>query len=252
MKHAHLLELLYHLVMPAVPMLTDTENAHTTLPLGEIEVHISVPEEQQPGGGSQGQEEKPCTSTDSEHVMMQLFEFIALKLKGGRLGKEITIPPVFELVSSGVKFAPTNGNMSSASTIAFDRKTATLYLPAVTLDGNTEVVLQNLIAFESSPHQARWCSPAGRIVLNHMKKRDSEGANLCNGMSRSVQHSKVPTMDKVIEDVNRYYDGRWRVKTKRFMHKYVLSSWKILTFLAAISILLLTTLQVFSSIYTCF
>ncbi|KAF7088629.1 hypothetical protein CFC21_091715 [Triticum aestivum] len=162
--------------------------------------------------------------------------------------------------------------MSSASTIAFNRKTATLYLPAVTLDGNTEVVLQNLIAFESSAASGplvltRYTELMNGIVdtdddvallrkrgivLNHMKKRDSEGANPCNGMSRSVQHSKVPTMDKVIEDVNRYYDGRWRVKTKRFMHKYVLSSWKILTFLAAISILLLTTLQVFSSIYTCF
>ncbi|XBI21966.1 hypothetical protein VPH35_063039 [Triticum aestivum] len=151
--------------------------------------------------------------------------------------------------------------MSSASTIAFNRKTATLYLAAVTLDGNTEVVLQNLIAFESSAASGplvltRYTELMNGIidtdddvallrkrgiVLNHMKKRDSEGANLCNGMSRSV-----------IEDVNRYYDGRWRVKTKRFMHKYVLSSWKILTFLAAISILLLTTLQVFSSIYTCF
>ncbi|XBH61429.1 hypothetical protein VPH35_115867 [Triticum aestivum] len=219
----------------------------------EIEVHISVPEEQQPGGGSQGQEEKPCTGTGSEHVMMQLFEFIALKLKGGRLGK--VIKPVELVVKASWKLLA-----------------ATLYLPAVTLDGNTEVVLQNLIAFESSAASGplvltRYTELMNGIVdtdddvallrkrgivLNHMKKRDSEGANPCNGMSRSVQHSKVPTMDKVIEDVNRYYDGRWRVKTKRFMHKYVLSSWKILTFLAAISILLLTTLQVFSSIYTCF
>ncbi|XBJ20251.1 hypothetical protein VPH35_011105 [Triticum aestivum] len=161
--------------------------------------------------------------------------------------------------------------MSSASTIAFNCKTTTLNLPAVTLDGNTEVVLQNLVAFDSSaalgplvliPYMELMNGIVDTdddvvllrkrgVVLNHMKRKDGDAAKLCNGRSRSVQHSKVPTMEKVIEDVNRYHDGRWRVKTKRFMHKYVLSSWKMLTFLAAISILLLTTLQAFSSIYTC-
>ena len=295
-KHAHLLELLYHLVVPAP---TDTtENAHTTPPFSG---HIM--EMQEPEGGGQGQEEKPSACTGNEHAMMQLFEFVALKLKGGRLGKvmkpielvvkapwnklagmhvesfmsadanqqEITIPSVSELVSSGVKFKPTNGDLSTASTIAFDRKTATLYLPAVTLDGNTEVVLRNLVAYESSAASGplvltRYTELMNgiidtdddvallrkrRVVLNHMKKRDGEAAKLWNGMSRSVQHSRVPTLDKVIEEVNRYYDGRWSVKTKRFMRKYVLSSWKMLTFLATISMLLLTTVQAFCSVYTC-
>ncbi|XBI49444.1 hypothetical protein VPH35_113006 [Triticum aestivum] len=152
--------------------------------------------------------------------------------------------------------------MSSASTIAFNRKTATLYLPAVTLDGNTEVVLRNLVAYESSaasgplvltrytelmndiintdvdvPLLRKW-----GVVLNHMKKRVDEVAKPWNDMSRPVQHSKVPTMDKVIEEMNRYYDGRWRIKTKQFMRKYVLSPWKMFTFLTATSMLVLTTL----------
>ncbi|XP_020196630.1 putative UPF0481 protein At3g02645 [Aegilops tauschii subsp. strangulata] len=298
-KHAHLLELLYHLVVPVVPTPTDTtENAHTTPPFsGHI---VEMPE---PEGGGQGQE-KPSACTGNEHAMMQLFEFIALKLKGGRLGKvmkpielvvkapwnklagipgvesfmsadasqqEITIPSVSELVSSGVKFKPTSGDLSTASTIAFDRKTATLRLPVVTLDGNTEVVLRNLVAYESSAASGplvltRYTELMNGIidtdddvallrkrgvVLNHMKKRDGEAAKLWNGMSRSVQHSRVPALDKVIEEVNRYYDGRWSVKTKRFMRKYVLSSWKMLTFLATISMLLLTTVQAFCSVYTC-
>ncbi|VAI92304.1 unnamed protein product [Triticum turgidum subsp. durum] len=297
-KHAHLLELLYQLVVPAVPTSTDTtENAHTTPPFsGHI---VEMPEQE-------SQEEKPSACTGNEHAMMQLFEFIALKLKGGRLGKvmkpielvvkapwnklagipgmnvesfmhadanqqEITIPSVSELVSSGVKFVPTYGDLSTASTIAFNRKTATLYLPAVTLDGNTEVVLRNLVAYESSAASGplvltRYTELMNgiidtdddvallrkrHVVLNHMKKRDGEAAKLWNGMSRSVQHCRVPTLDKVIEEVNRYYDGRWSVKTKRFMRKYVLSSWKMLTFLATISMLLLTTVQAFCSVYTC-
>lgn len=61
-------------------------------------------------------------------------------------------------------------------------------------------------------------------------------------MSRSVRLTRVAVMDRAIEDVNCYYNGRWRVKAKRFMRKYVFSSWQLLTFLAAIMMLLLTTL----------
>ncbi|GJT79289.1 putative UPF0481 protein [Tanacetum coccineum] len=40
------------------------------------------------------------------------------------------------------------------------------------------------------------------IVVNQLKS-DQEIANLWNGMSKSVKLTKVPKMDKVIEDVNK-------------------------------------------------
>jgi hypothetical protein len=70
-------------------------------------------------------------------------------------------------------------------------------------------------------------------------------------MSRSTRLTKVPAVDRAVEEVNRYYNGRWRVKTKRFMRKYVFSSWQLLTLLAAVMMLMLTTLQAFCSVYTC-
>uniref|UniRef100_N1R0P9 Uncharacterized protein n=1 Tax=Aegilops tauschii TaxID=37682 RepID=N1R0P9_AEGTA len=297
-KHSHLLELLYRLLVPKPKPSEDAAPAWS----GTVEDDI---EEQRPDGDGGQEGEGPSAGTGSEYVMQLLSAMLSMasRLKGGRLGhvmkpiefaakapwkmlagipgisalsmhadadmsQEIAIPSVTELASSGVRFKPTNGNLS---TISFNRKTATLHLPAVTLDCNTEVVLRNLVAYGSSAASGplvftRYMELMNGIidtdddvtllrkrgvVINRMKKSDGEAAKLWNGMSRSVQHSKVPDLDAVIEDVNRYYGRRWSVKAKRFMRKYVLSSWKMLTFFATISMLLLTTLQAFCSVYTC-
>ncbi|KAG8077147.1 hypothetical protein GUJ93_ZPchr0006g45991 [Zizania palustris] len=181
--------------------------------------------------------------------------------------EEIMIPSVSELVNAGVQFVPMNGDIS---TVSFDATTVTFHLPVVTLDSNTEVILRNLAAYEASAASGplvltRYTELMNGIidtdedvallrrrgvVLNRMKS-DGEVAKLWNSMSRSVRLTRVAFMDKAVEEVNRYYNGRWRVKAKRFMRKYVFSSWQLLTFLAAIIMLLLTTLQAFCSVYTC-
>ncbi|ESW11210.1 hypothetical protein PHAVU_008G011100 [Phaseolus vulgaris] len=63
------------------------------------------------------------------------------------LMEEIAIPSVTELSKSGVCFMTTNGDIS---TIGFDVKTVTLYLPTIGLDVNSEVLLRNLVAYEAS------------------------------------------------------------------------------------------------------
>jgi hypothetical protein len=82
-------------------------------------------------------------------------------------------------------------------------------------------------------------------------KNDEEVANIWNGMSRSIRLTKVPFMDKVIEDVNKYHDGLFKVKVEKFMKQYVFSSWKLLRLLASILFLLLAFLQAFCSVYDC-
>ncbi|KAL0397128.1 UNVERIFIED_CONTAM: hypothetical protein Scaly_0161200 [Sesamum calycinum] len=124
-------------------------------------------------------------------------------------------------------------------------------------DVNSEVVLRNLVAYEA-------CSASGPLVLarytelmngiidteedakflcergiirNHLKS-DEEVADLWNGMSKSIRLTKVAFLDKVIEDVNKYHSGMWKVKCGKYMKKYVFGSWRLLTFLAAILMLL--------------
>ncbi|KAJ1410074.1 hypothetical protein SESBI_22310 [Sesbania bispinosa] len=181
--------------------------------------------------------------------------------------EEITIPSVKELLNSGVRFLPTNGSISS---ISFDAKTRAFYLPTIGLDVNTQVFLRNLVAYEASvrsgplvitrytelmngiidsEEDAKILREKG-IILNHLKS-DQEVANMWNGMSKSLRLSKVPFLDKAIEDVNKYYNSRMKVKAWKFMKVYVFGSWQVLTFLAAICLLLLMALQAFCSVYTC-
>ena len=49
----------------------------------------------------------------------------------------------------------------------------------------------------------------GIIVIR--LKSDAEVANLWNGMNKSIRMTKVPHLDRVIEDVNKYYYKRWRL-----------------------------------------
>ncbi|XP_060206561.1 putative UPF0481 protein At3g02645 [Lycium barbarum] len=183
------------------------------------------------------------------------------------LVEEIAMPSVSELSKAGVNFVATNGGITS---ISYDGKKMAFYLPTINLDVNTEVILRNLVAYEvcdaSGPllftrytelmnglidtaEDVALLREKG-IVLNRLKS-DDEVANLWNSMSKSVKLTKVQLLDKVIEDVNKFYNGRWRVKIGKCMKFYVFESWKFLTFLAAIMLLMLMTLQAFCSVYTC-
>jgi hypothetical protein len=88
------------------------------------------------------------------------------------------------------------------------------------------------------------------VILNHLKS-DQEVANLWNGMSKSIKLTRVPFLDKVIEDVNKHYNGNVSIKVWKFMKVYVFASWQFLTFLAVIFLLFLMSLQVFCSFYRC-
>ncbi|KAK4410632.1 hypothetical protein Sango_0136200 [Sesamum angolense] len=181
--------------------------------------------------------------------------------------EEIKIPSVTELIEAGVRFEATEGGIS---TITFDNKNVVIYLPTISLDINSEVVLRNLVAYEAcnvsgplvlaryvelmngiidTEEDAKFLRERG-IIKNRLKS-DEEVANLWNGMSKSIRLTKVPFLDKVIEDVNKYHSGMWKVKFENCMKKYVFGSWRLLTFLAALLMLLLMALQAFCSVYNC-
>lgn len=181
--------------------------------------------------------------------------------------EELTIPSVTVLFQSGVRFVPTDGGICSTD---FDVKTRTLSLPRVNLDVNTDIIMRNMVAYEScsasgpliftrytefmngivdTQDDAKFLRENG-IILNRLKS-DEEVANLWNGMSKSVKLTKVPFLDKVVEDVNKYYNGRWKVKAEKCIRGYIYGSWRILTVLACIMLLCLMALQTVCSVYTC-
>ncbi|XP_057545750.1 putative UPF0481 protein At3g02645 [Amaranthus tricolor] len=190
-----------------------------------------------------------------DHVISQSIQ--------DNLVEEITIPSVKELSESGVIFMPTNGDIM---TINFDDKSKKLYLPTVSIDMNTEILLRNLVAYEASTcsgpsilaryielmngiidtkDDVRLLRERG-IILNYLKSED-EVANLWNGMSKSLRLTRVPLLDQVIENVNKYYKRNWKVILYKFIRAYVMNSCKILATLLVSLILLSLILQVLSS-----
>ncbi|KAK1373515.1 putative Transmembrane protein [Heracleum sosnowskyi] len=181
--------------------------------------------------------------------------------------EELTIPSVTVLAEAGVLFVPTDGGICSTN---FDVKTRTLSLPRLNLDVNAGIIMRNMVAYESchasgplifsrytefmngivdTKDDVKFLREKG-IILNRLKS-DEEAANLWNGMNRSVKLTKVPFLDKVVGDVNTYYNGRWKVKAKKYMRSYIYGSWRILTVLACLLILGLLALQTFCSVYSC-
>ncbi|OIW17313.1 hypothetical protein TanjilG_22425 [Lupinus angustifolius] len=137
-------------------------------------------------------QEKEATKAENEDLNLDNI------IKKSPLMEEITIPSVTELSKSGVYFIATNGDIS---TITFDVKTLTLYLPKISLDINTAVFLRNLVAYEASissgpliftrytefmngiidsDEDAKILRENG-VILNHLKS-DAEVANMWNGM----------------------------------------------------------------------
>lgn len=180
---------------------------------------------------------------------------------------ELAIPSVADLYSAGVKFAPTDGDLTS---VKFDEKTATLYLPKVKLDSNTEVILRNLVAFEASAapgatvftryvdfmngmidseDDAKLLRESG-IISNHLQS-DAEVASLWNGMGNCVRLTKVVYLDNVIDGVNRYYNRKWNVAVAEFVNEHIFGSWQLLSLIAAVILLAFTCLQAFCTVYDC-
>ncbi|XP_061342977.1 putative UPF0481 protein At3g02645 [Gastrolobium bilobum] len=58
----------------------------------------------------------------------------------------VVIPSVCELHSFGIRFKPTNGGIMA---IKFDERKRIFYLPVIKLDVNSEVIMRNLVAYEA-------------------------------------------------------------------------------------------------------
>uniref|UniRef100_A0A0D9ZA45 Uncharacterized protein n=1 Tax=Oryza glumipatula TaxID=40148 RepID=A0A0D9ZA45_9ORYZ len=175
--------------------------------------------------------------------------------------EEIAVPCVAELAYSGVRFVPANGGIS---TIEFCAEAATLCLPVIRVDVNSEVVLRNMVAFEASTgrralvlaryvelmngiidtdEDARLLRESG-VILNHLKS-DREVAELWNGMTRSVRLTRVPALDRVIDDLNRHHDSCWKVRINRFLKARVLGSRELVACITMALLILFMSLQAF-------
>ncbi|KAJ1267454.1 hypothetical protein BS78_07G057200 [Paspalum vaginatum] len=88
------------------------------------------------------------------------------------------------------------------------------------------------------------------VVVNHLKS-DKEAADMWNGMCRATRLSKVPRLDAAIREVNAHRSRRAAARAQKLLKKYVFRSWRILTLLAAVVLLLMTAMQTTCFVYPC-
>ncbi|WVZ94932.1 hypothetical protein U9M48_040759 [Paspalum notatum var. saurae] len=314
-KHAHMLDLLYHFLVPEAAVgeeSADRAPPPPMVPADVFSIDVMDPSQQLPDYDKVKQACVQVSSLDVTPVryireslvprlmsmlsslpgqIMSKVPFLSAvaplvtklmgttdvesQLKGVNLGsiissplaQEIMIPSVASLARWGVRFVPAPDGIAG---ISFDAETATLSLPVLTLDGNTEVVLRNLVAYEAVAVRgplvlARYTELMNGIidtakdvkilrqsgvVVNRLKS-DKEAADMWNGMCRATRISKVPRLDAAIREVNAHRSRRVTAQVQKLLKKYVFKSWRILTLLAAVVLLLMTALQTFCSVYQC-
>ncbi|CAN6247697.1 unnamed protein product [Urochloa humidicola] len=315
-KDAHLLELLYHFLVPPNAVFDDDENSKDPLLPAAQDRSIDdleeqpVPEllagvQQQP---SQRYEQNTVTKAISkvssrlnvENLVSRPLRSVTRRLPAlpglvsvvrklassvdveailsnvnmdgvattnTPLAKEIKIPSVEQLAKCGVRFVPAPEGIRG---IAFDAAAATLRLPVITLDANTEVVLRNLMAYEAvavrgplvlsrytemmngivdTTRDVRILRRSG-VLVNRMKS-NREAADMWNGMCRAARVSRVSRLDAVIRAVNEHRDRAPAVRLRKMLKRYVFGSWKVLTLLASVVLLVMTGLEAFCSAYPC-
>ncbi|KAM7473003.1 hypothetical protein LguiA_011186 [Lonicera macranthoides] len=178
--------------------------------------------------------------------------------------QEILIPSVTRLSKfGGINFSHTVGGIRD---VEFVEVEATLYLPVITLDANSEVLLRNLVAYEHATSDttlelARYVDLMCGIIDTAEDARllrekgiikgnlsNDEIADLFNGMNKSSHDN---TNNKVVEKINDYYSRKPIVKACRFVKNRVYASWKALTLLSTIFLLLLLLLHSFCQVYGC-
>ncbi|KAF8019926.1 hypothetical protein BT93_G0574 [Corymbia citriodora subsp. variegata] len=277
-RHKHLLDLLYNLILRrAVPEAAQTKkNELKGASFGYLIKMVSIPATKITEAWNELSKFSFMKKLKVPielifriiQMLMQSIPGCSTFLQNKPSQENVMIPTVSKLHSVGIKLRLATGGIR---TIAFDQKTATLKLPQITLSATTEVLLRNLVAYEMISQSSSFvltryaelmygiidtCEDVkllreASIVLNHLNS-DDKVVELFNGMIKSIgSKSTVSELDKTIQDVNQYYNSTRKVKAYNLMRKYVYSSWKFLTMVATIVLILLMVLQTICSVVSC-
>ncbi|XP_021735043.1 UPF0481 protein At3g47200-like [Chenopodium quinoa] len=107
------------------------------------------------------------------------------------------------------------------------------------------VFMDNLIDSAQDVNYLHYCG-----ILEHWLGNDAEVADMFNHLCREVVFDINDSyLAKVSEEVNRYYDHRWNAWRASLKHKYFYNPWAVISFLAAVFLLLLTGAQTFYSVF---
>ncbi|KAK3221763.1 hypothetical protein Dsin_008788 [Dipteronia sinensis] len=144
-----------------------------------------------------------------------------------------------------------------------------LRIPRLFIHDGTKSLFLNLIAFEqshldcsnditsyvifmdnliNSPEDVGYLHYCG--IIEHWLGSDAEVADLFNRLCQEVVFDiNNSYLSRLSEDVNQYYNHRWNAWRASLRHNYFNNPWAIISFVAAVVLLLLTLAQTFYGVY---
>nr|GMD81482.1 eukaryotic translation initiation factor 5A-4 [Ipomoea batatas] len=136
--------------------------------------------------------------SEATHLLDYLFKSIVPEMEGPEddeksdskdnvdnppSNEEITIPSVTELTNANVRFVPTNKGILN---VEFETKTFTLYLPVVSLDINSEVVLRVAAIYVRAKSPKR-NDQRQDLETTHGVTQQYDSCNVCEWHSYGVE-----------------------------------------------------------------
>ncbi|KAI3524389.1 hypothetical protein L1887_03043 [Cichorium endivia] len=189
--------------------------------------------------------------------------------------EEIKVPSVSELRNiAGVKFrlSPKNGGIRNVKFVL--EKEWFCYLPLITVNMDSEVILRNLIAYENLMAKNGFTTGFGlelteyvdfmcgiidnakdvrllrdeKIIMGDLG--DEEIVKLFNGIGRSNGEMKIGSeLRKTVHQLNEVYESIPRIWVQRMAEKQLRGSVKIITFIISISSTLIFIREVYVKAY---
>ncbi|XP_062085202.1 putative UPF0481 protein At3g02645 [Humulus lupulus] len=283
LNHAHLLDLLYHLIMlnasPGNNLREEKKELQSLIELFEKVNKIQVPKTDISISTEEENKNKTLWAMPGEsacELLMPSVSSIAISSKlseqSFNMLQNLKTKPSFQeprsYIKPGVKFVPAH-----IKSIKFDSKSISFHLPSIKLSGNSEVIIKNLVAYEAlryyeteplvltkyveiMSHLIRTYEDVKVLKDNGIIEMDQsisekQVAKVLSGMTKSIQSTNTESINKDIEGVKSYYNGLWKVSARRFIKKgrWIAGQWcKIL---AVVLLLLLAGFQAFCSVYEC-
>ncbi|XP_015065879.1 UPF0481 protein At3g47200-like [Solanum pennellii] len=175
------------------------------------------------------------------------------------------IHSVSELKEAGVKFK--KRKTDRFWDVKF--KKGILKMPRLLIHDGTKSLFLNLIAFEQchldctnditsyvifldnlidSPEDVKYLHYCG--IIEHWLGNDAEVADLFNRLCQEVVFDVNDSyLSQLSEQINRYYDHRWNAWRATLRHKYFNNPWAIISFAAAVILIIFTFAQTFYGVY---
>lgn len=175
------------------------------------------------------------------------------------------IHSVSELKEAGVKFK--KRKTDRFWDVKF--KNGILKMPRLLIHDGTKSLFLNLIAFEQchldctnditsyvifldnlidSPEDVKYLHYCG--IIEHWLGNDAEVADLFNRLCQEVVFDVNDSyLSQLSQQINRYYDHRWNAWRATLRHKYFNNPWAIISFAAAVILILFTFAQTFYGVY---